>query len=128
MGDVGQLVSSAFRRAVWDDGRESIGLETTDEPMDVPESFLWSVAVTPASRVSVSDDDASSLVLLLSIWAKGVTKMSLLLSTEGGVIRAVTGNGSGPVCIISAAGVAGESEPGELEDEGEDTEAEEEEG
>lgn len=128
MGDVGQLVSSAFRRAVWDDGRESIGLETTDEPMDVPESFLWSVAVTPASRVSVSVDDASSLVLLLSIWAKGVTKMSLLLSTEGGVIRAVAGNGSGPVCIISAAGVAGESEPGELEDEGEDTEAEEEEG
>lgn len=115
MGEVGQLLSSAARRAVWDDGRESIGLETTDEPMDVPESFLWSVAVTPASRVSVSDNDASCLVLLLS-------------STEGGVvIRAAVGNASRPVCIISAAGVAGESELGELEDEGEETEAEEEE-
>jgi hypothetical protein len=39
VGDVGQLLSSGGN-AAWVDGQESIGLETTDEPIEVPESFL----------------------------------------------------------------------------------------
>lgn len=119
---------SSARNAAWDDGLEPVGLDTTDEPMEVPESFLWSVAVT-TSRVSVSDDASSLLLMLLTCWTQGVTATSL--STKGGVlIRAAAagdkGNASRPICI-SGAGVTGESELGELEDEGEETEAEEEE-